>query len=67
MVVDRNELQSDKPTEEILALGGLEAKLEAFGWEVAACDGHDHAALREVFEGSGTATRPRRRRSSRTR
>ena len=33
-IVDRNELQSDKPTEEILALGDLEAKLRAFGWHV---------------------------------
>ena len=49
IVVDRNELQSDKPTEEILALGDLEEKLRAFGWEVATCDGHDHAALRAVF------------------
>ncbi len=49
IVVDRNELQSDKPTEEILALGDLEAKLRAFGWEVETCDGHDHAALRAVF------------------
>jgi transketolase len=49
VIVDRNELQSDKTTEEILALGDLEAKLRAFGWHVAACDGHDHAALRETF------------------
>ena len=49
IVVDRNELQSDKPTEEILRLRDLEEKLRAFGWEVASCDGHDHAALREVF------------------
>ncbi len=49
IVVDRNELQSDKPTETILALGDLETKLRAFGWEVETCDGHDHAALREVF------------------
>ena len=34
VVVDRNELQSDKPTEEILALGDLEAKFRAFGWHV---------------------------------
>ncbi len=34
VVVDRNELQSDKPTDEILALGDLEAKLAAFGWHV---------------------------------
>jgi transketolase len=51
VVVDRNELQSDKPTEEILALGGLEEKLVSFGWEVATCEGHDHAALRRVFDG----------------
>ncbi len=49
VIVDRNELQSDKLTEEIVALGGLEEKLRAFGWEVATCDGHDHGALREVF------------------
>jgi transketolase len=49
IVVDRNELQSDKPTEAILALGDLETKLRAFGWEATSCDGHDHAALRAVF------------------
>ena len=50
VIVDRNELQSDKPTDEILALGDLEAKLAAFGWHVATCNGHDHVALRRVFE-----------------
>jgi transketolase len=49
VVVDRNELQSDKPTEQILALGDLAGKLRAFGWHVAECDGHDHAALRAAF------------------
>jgi transketolase len=49
IVVDRNELQSDRPTEAILALGDLETKLRAFGCTVETCDGHDHAALREVF------------------
>jgi len=48
-VVDRNELQSDRPTEEILALGDLEAKLRAFGWHVESCDGHDHDALARAF------------------
>ncbi len=50
VIVDRNELQSDRPTEEILALGGLTDKLAAFGWLVESCDGHDHAELRRVFE-----------------
>src|SRR6188768_2286702 len=49
VVVDRNEVQSDKPTEEIVALGDLEAKLSAFGWQVETVDGHDHGALRAVF------------------
>ena len=51
MIVDRNELQSDKPTEEIVPLGALEDKLRAFGWMVRTCDGHDHAALRATFSG----------------
>jgi len=49
VVVDRNELQSDKPTTEILTLGDLERKLRAFGWHVAACDGHDHEQLAASF------------------
>jgi transketolase len=49
VVVDRNEVQSDKPTEEIVALGDLEAKLRAFGWDVETVDGHDHGALRAAF------------------
>jgi len=49
VVVDRNEVQSDKRTEEIVALGDLEAKLRSFGWVVETVDGHDHAALRAVF------------------
>ena len=53
VVVDRNELQSDKTTDEILALGDLEAKLRAFGWAVESCDGHDHAAIRAGLDGLG--------------
>jgi transketolase len=49
VVVDRNELQSDKPTHEILDLGDIEAKLRVFGWHVESCDGHDFGALREAF------------------
>jgi transketolase len=48
-IVDRNELQSDRPTEEILALGELEAKVRSFGWHVQTCDGHDHNALADAF------------------
>ena len=50
VVVDRNELQSDKPTDEIVSLGELEARFRAFGWHVASCDGHDVGQLRDAFE-----------------
>jgi len=53
VVIDRNELQSDKLTEEIVSLGDLEEKLRAFGWDVRTCDGHDHAELREAFASFG--------------
>ncbi|MFL5980421.1 MAG: 1-deoxy-D-xylulose-5-phosphate synthase N-terminal domain-containing protein, partial [Gaiellaceae bacterium] len=54
VVVDCNELQSDKRTDEILTLGDLEAKLRAFGWHVASCDGHDHTELARAFEDFGS-------------
>ena len=53
VIVDRNEIQSDKLTEEIVALGDLEAKFRAFGWDVRSCDGHDHGALREALGAFG--------------
>lgn len=49
VVVDRNEVQSDKRTEEIVALGDLEERFRVFGWHVRSCDGHDQSALREAF------------------
>jgi transketolase len=49
VIVDRNELQSDKPTNEILPLRDLEAKLRTFGWHVGLCNGHDHDELARMF------------------
>jgi transketolase len=49
VVVDRNELQSDKATDEIVSLGELEERFRAFGWHVATCDGHAFAELRNSF------------------
>jgi transketolase len=49
VIVDRNELQSDKPTDEIVSLGVLEERFRAFGWHVETCDGHNPRALRDAF------------------
>ena len=59
VVVDRNELQSDKPTEEIVSLGELDQRFSAFGWHVATCDGHDADELRAAFSSfAGVNDRP---------
>ena len=49
-VIDRNGLSGDGDTETIMALGDLEAKLRAFGWDCVSVDGHDVAALVGAFE-----------------
>jgi transketolase len=51
VVVDRNELQSDKPTGEIVAVGELEDRFRAFGWHAVSCDGHSFGDLRATFAG----------------
>ncbi len=43
--VDRNGMQIDGRTDEIMALGSLAAKWRAFGWFVQEVDGHDMGAM----------------------
>jgi len=45
VIVDHNKLQSDTWVSHVSDLGDLERKVEAFGWAVARCDGHDLAAF----------------------
>lgn len=40
-IVDRNNIQIDGPTEDIMPLEDLRAKWEAFGWHVIEIDGHN--------------------------
>lgn len=47
-LIDRNRLQAIGGTEEVLALEPLDAKLDAFGFQVIAADGHDFASLLEL-------------------
>ncbi|MEX1328197.1 MAG: transketolase C-terminal domain-containing protein [Desulfobacterales bacterium] len=49
VIVDFNKFQSDKALKHIIDLGDLKAKFEIFGWHVERCDGHDFAALENVF------------------
>ncbi len=48
-IVDHNKIQSDTWVSEVSDLGDLEAKLAAYGWAVARCDGNDPAAVSETL------------------
>ncbi len=53
--VDWNGQQIDGPVEDVMTLGNLEAKWQAFGWHVLQCDGHDHDALDQAFKAARAA------------
>ncbi len=44
-IVDRNGLQIDGPTEEIMCLEDLSSKWQAFGWHTLEIDGHDMSQI----------------------
>jgi transketolase len=44
-IVDRNRVQLDGPTEDIMPLEPLAEKWKAFGWDVLRVDGHDVGAV----------------------
>lgn len=49
IIIDNNRLQYDGSPDEIMSLGNLEEKLQAFGFCVDCVDGHDVAALLKAF------------------
>lgn len=48
--IDYNGRQIDGDVEDVLSLGNLKQKWQAFGWEVLEVDGHDMQALVDIFE-----------------
>ncbi|HMP74708.1 MAG TPA: transketolase [Kiritimatiellia bacterium] len=49
-IVDANKIQSLGDTREVLDLGSIRAKFEAFGWEAVDADGHNLPGLLAAFE-----------------
>jgi len=49
-VIDYNQKQIDGPLEDVMPLGDLKAKYEAFGWKVAEVDGNQIEALSKTLE-----------------
>lgn len=57
-IVDRNKVQLDGPSDQVMPLGDLAGKWESFGWFTQVCDGHDvrklYQAVRTAQEHTGT-------------
>ncbi|MBA7625525.1 1-deoxy-D-xylulose-5-phosphate synthase [subsurface metagenome] len=49
-IVDRNDLQIDGPTEEVMCLEDLSAKWQAFGWHTLEIDGHDMSQILSALD-----------------
>ena len=57
--VDRNYIQIDGSTEDVMPLGDLAGKWQSFGWHVLEIDGNDiEAILRAVATAKAVADRP---------
>jgi transketolase len=46
--IDRNGVQIDGKTSDVMEIEPLDLKWKAFGWEVFTCDGHDHGQIIEA-------------------
>src|SRR4029079_10381862 len=49
--IDKNDMTMDGATDDIMRVNPVDAKFDAFGWNVVAVDGHDVAALVDVIDG----------------
>lgn len=58
-ILDRNQLQQERRTEDIMPLEPLADKWRAFGWNVLEIDGHDmESVLGALYEARTTSGRP---------
>ncbi|HSR04911.1 MAG TPA: transketolase [Proteiniclasticum sp.] len=55
-ILDHNGVQLDGTLEEIMTIGDVGAKFEAFGWNVIHCDGHDIASFSNAVDDAKTST-----------
>lgn len=57
-IVDRNKLQIDGCTENVMALGDVSEKIKAFGWNVIEIDGHNIEEIYSAVEKAKESDKP---------
>jgi transketolase len=53
VIIDKNGLQYDGPTKDVLNMDGMAEKWESFGWQTRTVNGHDVAELLYSFDNLG--------------
>ncbi len=57
-IVDRNKVQIDGSTEEVMQLEPLKDKWESFNWQVLECDGNSIADILATLDDAGKQNKP---------
>jgi transketolase len=57
-IIDRNTLQIDGCTEDVMSLGELKNKISSFGWECIEIDGHDYNDIYCAIEKAKYSSKP---------
>ena len=57
-IVDRNKLQIDGCTEDVMSIGNVAEKIKAFGWNVIEINGHDYNEIYNAIEKGKSSNRP---------
>ena len=57
-IIDRNRLQIDGNTEDVMALGNVSEKIKSFGWETTEIDGHNYNEIYEAVEKAKKSDKP---------
>ena len=57
-IIDRNKLQIDGCTEDVMSLGDVASKIKAFGWDTLEIDGHNYEEIFNAIEIAKKSQKP---------
>ena len=57
-IIDRNKLQIDGCTENVMSLGDVAKKINSFGWDTIEINGHDYNEIYEAMEKAKNSQKP---------
>ena len=57
-IIDRNRLQIDGCTEDVMALGDVASKIKEFSWETIEIDGHNYQEIYDAIEEAKKSEKP---------